>query len=379
MFAFYRHPKLRRIRALAIKELFQVIRDPSSIMIAVVFPLLLLFIYGYGISLDMNHLKIGIVMEDSNPDVQSFIASMKGSKFFDVTLARNQEELKGKLVSGELHGIVTIPFYFSEYAERDTEKGPLFVIADGSSPNTASFVQNYLAGAYANWIEQQAISNATPSSSIAVLAPRFWYNEELSSHNFLVPGSIAIIMTLIGTLLTALVISREWERGTMEALMATPVTITEILFGKLLPYFCLGIFAMMICAGVGHYVFGVPFRGSFFLLMLSASCFLLAALSIGLLISSFARNQFTASQIALISAFLPAFMLSGFVFEISSMPMLIQWITYLLPARYFVSSLQTLFLCGNVMSLVRWNILCMLLFSVVVLLIIKASTKKRLD
>jgi ABC-2 type transport system permease protein len=241
-------------------------------------------------------------------------------------------------------------------------------------------VQNYAAGIIQTWQQQQTYENGLVAyKPPIVLEPRFWYNPELKSCNFLVPGSIAIIMTLIGTLLTALVIAREWERGTMEAMLTTPVTVPQMLLGKLIPYFGLGLCSVVICWLVAVLWYEVPFRGSFLVLILTSSAFLLAALGQGLLISSLSRDQFLAAQISIMSAFLPAFMLSGFIFEISSMPKPIQYITYLVPARYLITNLQTLFLVGNIWSLLIKNVLCILAIGSVFFSITLARTTKRLD
>lgn len=369
-----------RLKALIKKEFLQVIRDPSSILISIFLPLLLLFLYGYGVSLDLNHLAIGIVMEDTSPDAQAFLESLKGSRYFNPTIARDSRELVDDLISGKIRGIVEIPSYFSENRNRSDTLAPIFVIADGSETNTASFVKNYVDGAFQKWLfleslkEKRAytIPQATPEI-------RFWYNEQLESRNFLLPGSVALIMTLIGTLLTALVVSREWERGTMEALMSTPVSILELVLGKLIPYFIMGMLSMFLCVLVAVFYYHVPFRGSIAVLILSTAIFLICALGIGLLISTLSKNQVVASQIALITAFLPSYMLSGFIFEISSMPFYLQFITYFVPARYFVQILQTLFLVGNVWSLIFWNSLYLILFGVVIFTLTALKTVKRLD
>lgn len=374
-----RKDKLRRIKALMVKEFFQIIRDPSSILIAIVFPLLLLFLYGFGVSLDINHLKIGLVLQDTNPDAESFALSLRNSPFFDVTVSRDEAPLVEKIISGKKRGLVIVPFYFSDYKEREDKRGPIYVIADGSEPNTATFVQNYVRGAWLNWLNQQAVSNSTKDLPQIAIQSRVWYNEELNSRYFLIPGSIAIIMTLIGTLLTAMVVAREWERGTFEALMATPVTIGEFLIAKMICYLCMGMASMILCTGLSIFLYGVPFRGSFLVLLGVSFFFLLAALGTGLLISSFSKSQFVASQISIISAFLPAFMLSGFIFEISSMPWIIRMITYFIPAKYMVSSLQTLFLVGNVWQLLILNVLIMALGSCVVFFLLSIKAKKRLD
>ncbi len=212
-----------------------------------------------------------------------------------------------------------------------------------------------------------------------VLIPRFWFNPEINSRNFLIPGAIAIIMTLIGTLLTALVVSREWERGTMEAVMSTPASVLEIMLGKLLPYFALGLLATLGCAMLATHAFGVPLRGSYFALFALSSCFLIPALGQGLLISTAARNQLVASQMAALTGFLPAFMLSGFLFEISNMPGWLQIVTYALPARYFVASLQTVFLAGDLWSQFVPNMLAMLAVGAVLFGLVARNTRKTLD
>jgi ABC-2 type transport system permease protein len=369
----------RRLKALVIKEFLQMIRDPSSLLIGIALPLLLMFIYGFGVSLDLNHLRIGLVLEETTPDAMSFAESFIASPYFEVKIVRDRRELLEDLLSGAIRGYVVIPSYFSEFRKRKATIAPIQVIADASETNTANFVQNYVAGAWQVWLKQQQLTNHLKGLPLINIQPRFWYNEELKSRNFLIPGSIAIIMALIGTLLTALVVSREWERGSMEALMSTPVTIEEILLGKFIPYFVLGMGSMTLSVVIAVFFYDVPLRGSFLVLALVSSAFLLAALGIGLLISTLARNQITASQIAIVAAFLPAFMLSGFIFEIASMPLPIRVVTYLLPARYFVSALQTLFLVGNVWSLIIYNFSAMLLFGLIICTITVRRTVKRLD
>ena len=374
-----RSVRLRRIRALIRKDFYQIIRDPSSILIAFVFPLVLLVIYGVGVSLDMDNLKVGVVLEDDSAEAQSFYYSLKGSKYFAIEVARNKYELEKKVVSGKLRGLVTVPFYFSQFTKRPDKLGPIYVVADGSETNTANFVQNYVAGAWEKWVaEEMTLAGVVNYPSIDI-QQRIWYNEELNSRHFLLPGSIAIIMTLIGTLLTALVIAREWERGTIESLMSTPLTMGDIYLSKLISYFILGIISMILCSLISVWVFQVPFRGSFLLLGVVSSVFLFTALGSGLLISIFTRNQFQASQISIIIAFLPAYMLSGFVFEISSMPVLIRFITYFMPARYMVSSLLSLFLVGNVWRLLIINTSIMALIAAVLFFAIFINTRKRLD
>lgn len=368
-----------RIRALVIKEFYQMVRDPSSFLIGIILPLLLMFIYGFGVSLDLDHLRIGLVLEDTNPDAQRFAESLTSSRYFDVKIVRDRREVIEDILAGSIRGFVVIPAYFSEFRQRKDQIAPIQVIADASETNTANFVQNYVRGAWEVWLQQEHTLNGIKGLPLIRAQPRFWYNEQLQSRNFLIPGSIAIIMALIGTMLTALVVSREWERGTMEALMSTPVRIVEILIGKLIPYFLLGMGSMTMSVLIAVFFYDVPFRGSFLLLAAVSSAFLFAALGLGLLISTLARNQLTASQIAIVSAFLPAFMLSGFIFEIESMPLPIKVLTYFLAPRYFVSCLQTLFLVGNVWTLILYNLFAMLLFGTIVFTITARRTVKRLD
>lgn len=365
--------------ALVKKESLQIVRDPSAILITVFLPVLLLFLYGSGVSLDLKHLRIGLVMEETSPDAQSFAKSLTDSPYFDVAIARNRRQVVEKLEKGELRGFVVIPSYFSEFRHRKDAIAPLQVIADGSEPNTANFVQYYVGGAFDNWLGQEKISSNLKGLPLIQPDARFWYNEVLESRYFLLSGALAIIMTLIGTLLTALVVSREWERGTMEALIATPVSKWEIIGGKVIPYFFLGMISMAICVFVSTIIYDLPFRGSWLALFLTSASFLFSALGVGLLISILSKVQIIASQFSMILGFLPAYILSGFLFEIASMPLWIQLLTYFLPARYFVQSLQTLFLVGNVWPLLLQNVAILLLMSL--LLFFAASRKfvKRLD
>jgi len=370
---------MRRLFALIRKETLQIIRDPSTIMIAFVLPLFLLFIFGYGVNLDSNRVNIALVLKEKNPDTMSLVTAFTNSRFMNVKIGQDRREFEKDLLAGHLRGIVIIPQDFTRKVVA-TSTTRLQIITDGSEPNTASFIENYTRGIVQIWLRHQAEDRGYQGRKSAIsVETRFWYNQELKSRNFLIPGSIAIIMTLIGTLLTALVIAREWERGTMEALMATPVTITQILMGKLIPYFVLGIGSMAICWIIATQWYEVPFRGSFILLLVATSIFLIAALGQGILISAITKNQFVASQIALLSAFLPAFMLSGFIFEISAMPLPIQGLTHLFAAKYFVTSLQTLFLTGNVWPLLLSSMASMALIGIVFYLLTVHKTIKRLD
>jgi len=366
----------RRFVALMRKESYQILRDPSSILIAFVLPMILLFLFGYGVSLDTTRTRIGLVVEEETPLTRDLAASFTASRYFAVTQGRDRREFDDDLVLGRVRGIVVVPATFA--ADHAAARHPAVqVIVDGSDPNTASFVQNYAQAAAANWERQQSSEGKASPPAIAV-EQRFWFNPQLTSRNFLVPGSIAIVMTLVGTLLTSLVVAREWERGTMEAMMATPVTAAELLTGKLLPYFILGVASMTLCVLLAVFLFGVPFRGSVTALYVLSASFLMPALGQGLLISATTKNQFLASQLALISGFLPSFLLSGFLFEINSMPTVIQWITYVVPARYLIPSLQTVFLAGDIWPMFGRAIAVMLTIGSIFFLLAARSTRKRI-
>jgi len=370
---------IKRLKGLIIKETFQIFRDPSSLMIAFLLPTMLLFLYGFGLSLDIQKLKIGIVMEDTGVEVQSLVKSYTNSKYFDVKTSTDRHVFKKQLTSGEINGIIVIPQDFSKSLKKENDTPKIQIITDGSDPNTANFVQNYATGAWSNWQSQKAVTDKQKTQQLISSRPRFWFNPELESRRFLVPGSLGIILSISGTLLTSLVIAREWERGTMEALMSTPVSIFEILAGKIVPYFILGMISAYVLVFVSILLFDLPFKASFLMLSLTCCVFLFSALGLGLFISSIAKNQFVAAQISLFVGLLPAFLLSGFLFEIASMPKPMQIITMLIPARHFVSNMQTLFLTGDVPALLFPNIFKMFLIGLFLFLITAKKTVKRLD
>ncbi len=366
---------LGRLLALIRKETLQVVRDPSTILIAFVLPVVLLFLFAYAVSLDIRKIPIGIVLESDGAEAQSLTAAFASSRYFDVSVVHDRREVASGVVATKLKGYVVIPQDF-ERRLRETLDGSLVqVITDGSQPNTAGFVAGYSQGVVSNWL---ASRKDIPTAAVQT-RPRFWFNPEIESRRFLLPGALAIIMTMIGTLLTALVIAREWERGTMEAMLSTPASVLEILIGKLLPYFVLGLTVALMAAVLVVFLFHVPLRGSWFALTVLASAFLMPALGQGLVISAIAKNQFIAAQAALLSGFLPALLLSGFLFEIDSMPLPIRMLTYVIPARYFVPSLQTVFLAGDVWALLLPNIAAMLGIGALLFVLAKLKTRKNLE
>lgn len=367
-----------RLKGLVRKEFLQIARDPSSIAIAFLMPLFLLTLFGFGVSLDADHLPVALVAEAPSADTADFFSSLEGSHYFVPHYAASLSEAEHEMLDGKVKAIVHLRADFAAQL-RHPDGAAIQLIVNGVDANTARLTQGYVQGVWVNWLARRAVSRGQPMVTPVQLAQRVWYNSEVKSRNFLVPGLVAIIMTLIGTLLTALVMAREWERGTLEALLVTRVTMTEVLLGKIIAYFTLGTGGMLLTVGLAVWLFDVPLRGSFWLLWACASLFLLAALGMGLAISTLARNQFVAGQIAIIGTFLPAFLLSGFIFDISSMPHVVQLITHLIVARYFVAIVQTLFMAGNVWSVVLPNVLALTIMAIFFMGITWMKSGKRLE
>ena len=368
---------LRRLAALCRKESYQIVRDPSSILIAFVLPVLLLFIYGYGINLDANRVRLGIVQQDGGVEASRFVQTLQASPYIAASLSNSETAMRQQLQLGSVRGVVILRSDFSAKVRQGQGAAAIQLLTDGAEPNTANFVASYVQGVWQLWQAQRLPGQAEPAG--LTLQARYWFNPTTVSRNYLVPGSISVIMTIIGALLTSLVVAREWERGTMEALLSTPVTRAELLLSKIIPYYLLGVAAMAMCVLVATLVMGVPLRGSLWVLFLVTSLFLGSALGLGLLLSTTTRNQFIAAQFALTAAFLPAIMLSGFVFEIRSMPLAVQAVTYLIPARYFVSALQTLFQAGEIWPVLLINLLFLLLSAAFWLGLTAWRTPRRLD
>ncbi|PQQ37577.1 ABC transporter permease [Photorhabdus laumondii] len=368
-----------RLKALCVKETKQILRDPTSGLISIVIPLILLFIFGYGINLDSSTVRLGILVEQQSEDARELIQAFAGSPYIEPKISDNRQQLINMMQSGEIRGLVVIPVNFDAQLARPDGKAQIQVITDGSEPNTASFVQNYAKGVWQIWLQQRGQDQGNTVNPLIDMQVRYWFNPATISQHFIIPGAITIIITVVGAILTSLVVAREWERGTMEALLSTQITRTELLLSKLLPYQVLGSFSMLLCMLVAIFVLDVPYRGSLWILSAITSLYLATALGIGLLISTVTRNQFNAAMIALNVAFLPAIMLSGFIFEINSMPAFIQVVTYFIPARYFVSSLHTLFLAGNISTVLVINLLLLIASAIVFIGLTAWKTQRRLD
>lgn len=354
---------LIRIKAIVIKESRQVLRDPSSILIAFVLPTILLVLFAFGINMDARNVSLGVAMESNAPVAYRLTEAFKATPYFRVEVARDRRELFDKVTRGELRGMVIIPDDFANRL-RHGEQSPVLVITDGSETNTANFVRNYATGVLGVWKSLESFDDSAIKKAPVDLLLRYWYNADLKSSNTLVPGSIAIIMAIVGTLLTSLVVAREWERGTMEALLSTPVSPIELLIGKMVPYLLLGFLSLLGAVLLAVFLFDVPYRGGTLALFVVGGAFLLSAMGQGFLISTVTKNQFMSSMIALITAFLPAFLLSGFIFEIASMPFIIRQITRIIPARYLVTNLKTLFLVGDIWPVIIPNVIFLIVIAV---------------
>lgn len=356
----------QRLTGLIRKEFLQVLRDPSSLAIAFVMPVFLLLLFGYGVSLDAKQVPIGLVVEQASMESHGLTAGFEHSEYFQTRHFKDMQTARLALHTKQINAIVHLQADFDRRMA-GKQPAPIQVILDGVDANNARLLNGYIQGVWEKWLNARAERQGHRPGTAVQLQPRIWYNSALRSRNFLVPGLIAVIMTLIGALLTALVVAREWERGTLEALIATPVSVREVLLGKLIPYYLLGMGGMLLAIAMAVWLFKVPLLGSLWVLLVCGSLFMLVALGMGLLISIAAKNQFVAGQIAIIVTFLPAFILSGFLFNIDSMPAAVQLFTYLVAARYFVAILQTVFLAGNVWAIIVPNALALLLMAAVFL------------
>jgi ABC-2 type transport system permease protein len=369
--------KLRRIRALTVKETRQVLRDPSSIAIGIVFPLMMILLFGYGMSLDVSRVSVAVVDEDASADSTALVGAFQLSPNFVVTMARSMDEANTIFLDRKVDGVLRIP---SDFSRRwHLGEAEVQILVNGTDANQARIMQRYAQGPVAEWSAAQAGPVALAATGPVIVVNRMWFNENNNSQYFLVPGLIVLVMTIIGAFLTAMVVAREWERGTLEALFVTPMRAGEFLISKLLPYFALGMIGFVLCLLAGQFLFHVPLRGSLFLLCLASMIYLLVALGIGLLVSTLVKSQFLASQLAMTLTFMPAMMLSGFLYDLRSMPAVIRGITYALPARYAVALMQTLYLAGNVGSMVWLNLGVLTAMAVGLLVLTRLVTRKQLS
>ena len=369
----------QQLAAVMLKEAKQVTRDPSSWIIAVVLPLTFLFLFGYGISLDTTVVRVAVVREDDSHDARALAAAVTDSKWFAVLPAAGRLEGERLLQDQAVKAVIIIPAEFGRRLNAEHTAAQVQVLVDGAEPNTANYVHAYVNAVWNGFLTARGLEHGSPVTPPVSVEARYWFNANAVSRWFLIPGSMTVIMTLLGTLMTTLVIAREYERGTLEALYATPLTRGQILIGKSLPYFLLAMVSMAVCVLTAVLLFQLPLRGSFLTLGVVSAAFLVPALGQGLLISVTMRTQMAAAQLGLMTGYMPAMMLSGFLFDIRSMPAWLQAVTFVVPARYMNVSLQTLFLAGDIWSVLLPNMLFMLAVGVLFFGLTWRRLHKRVD
>jgi ABC-2 type transport system permease protein len=358
------------------KEFLQMMRDPSSILIAFVLPLILLIIYMYGINLDTTKVKVGLLNEQPTTLTEELAAAFSRSQYMKVVQVSTRQEAYQKIQDTELAGLIVIPQDFEQKLSKG-ESAQLQVIVDGSETNTANFVYNYATAGLNTWYASRE-GTVTATQPIA-LQSIFWYNQDMNSHYSILPSSLAITMTLIGILLTGMVVAREWERGTMEALLAAGVSRPALVLGKYIPYYILGMTSLFSNVLACIHIFGIPFRGSFLTLFIFGSFFLLTCLGLGLLISTKLKSQFLAAQMSFMIGFIPSLLFSGMVFPLQSMPDLFQPVTRIIPARYFVLLLQNEFLVGTFSNNMKINTVYLVVLSIAFFVLVYINTPKKLQ
>jgi ABC-2 type transport system permease protein len=373
----------RRLIAVARKELIQIWRDSRSLGIVLVMPLAMMLLFGYGVNLDMKHIPVCVFDRGGSQQSQDLLKRFQASDYFDVVCAvDNYPALAKAIDSGQARIGLVVPHDFSERL-RTGETASVQAIVDATDDNTANLavgytdavIRGYSQEVQLDWLRQQG--HPEPNPPIWVDA-RTWFNEDLESKAFIVPGVLALVMSVIGAFLTSLTIAREWERGSMEQLISTPVTPLEIMLGKLAPYFAIGMLNTAVCAAIAIWWFEVPFRGSLAALFVSSALFMVVVLALGFFISVVGKSQLAASQIALTATFLPAFLLSGFLFSIDQMPAVIRAVTYAIPARYFVTILKDVFLKGSGLARLEGDLAALALFALALTLVATHSFKKKL-
>jgi ABC-2 type transport system permease protein len=375
---------LRRILAVFRKEVIQISRDVRSLLIIFAIPLFLLFIYGYAVNLDVKHVPLCVYDRDGSQQSQDLLKGFQSTDYFDIVhVAEDYPDVVHKIDSATCSVAIVIPPRFSEDL-RNAETTSVQAILDASDSNSASLGLNYarsIVAAYSSrvqvdWAGQQGMAAPVPPLDVRA---RTWFNEDLESMANIVPGVVALVMSVVGAFLTSLTVAREWERGTMEQLISTPVGRLEIQIGKLIPYFIIGMVDTAVCAVASVRWFGVPFRGSWVVMFACSALFLTVVLSLGYFISVTSKSQLGASQIAMLATFLPTFLLSGFIFPIDQMPLPVQVISRLLPACYFVEILRSVFLKGTPVTMILAQITALGVYALVLVALATRAFHKRLE
>lgn len=367
-----------RLVALTRKETRQMLRDRSNLVVGLLLPVVLILLFGYGLSFDVTNARVTVVLEDTSPTARNVVAGLNGSPYLAPSWATSMAEAERMVRAGQTDAILRVPGDFSRRLAAGD--GQLQLLLNGVDSNTASAIEGYVSGALAVPMQQQADRAGNKPAGIGsiIIVQRMWFNEAGESTWYLVPGLIVLVITLIGAFLTSLLVAREWERGTLESLFVTPVRPLELVLSKLAPYIVIGAIDIVMCLLAAKYLFQVPMRGSLWVIILSSLLYLLVSLGLGLFISAATRNQFAASQMALLVSFMPALMLSGFIFDLRNMPVVIQVISQLLPATHFMGLIKTLFMAGDYWPDILRSCGILALYAIVLVVLTRRSLAKRL-
>ncbi len=369
---------IRRLVALVRKETRQMLRDRSNLAVGLVLPVVLILLFGYGLSFDVKHAPVAVVLEDGSPQAREVLSGLQGSPYLAPVWTTSMPEAEQRMRAGEVDAIVRVPEDFSR--KLAAGQAQVQLLLNGVDSNTASAVEGYVDGAIATWAQRQADRTGGKADVGSVqVVQRMWFNEASTSTWYLVPGLIVLVMTLIGAFLTSLLIAREWERGTLESLFVTPVRPLELVLAKLVPYLGVGAIDLAFCLLAAKFLFLVPMRGSLWVIVFASLLYLTVSLLLGLFISGKTRNQFQASQVSLLTSFMPAMMLSGFVFDLRNVPLVVQVISQLLPATHFMGLIKTLFLAGDNGSLILRDCAILALYALVLTLAVRRTLRKTLD
>jgi len=369
---------LRRFTALLRKEVRQMLRDKSNLAVGLLLPVALILLFGYGLSFDVENAPVAVVLEDRSPTARELVDGLQGSPYIAPLFAADMDEAERLMMAGKVDGIVRVPMDFSR--RFNAGDGRIQLLLNGVDSNSAQTIEGYVSGAIGSWAQQQAdrAGNKPAGVGNVEVVQRMWFNEAGESRWFLIPGLIVLVLTLIGGFLTSLLIAREWERGTLESLFVTPVRPMEIVLSKIAPYMVVGVIDLVMCLLAAHFLFHVPMRGSLIVIIIAGLLYLMVSLLLGLWISGVTRNQFQASQMALLASFMPAMMLSGFVFDLRNVPVVIQVISQLLPATHFMALIKTLFMAGNHWPMIFLNCGILALYALVLMFATQRTLRKTL-
>ncbi|MBE2203499.1 MAG: ABC transporter permease [Chthoniobacterales bacterium] len=368
-----------RLVALTRKETRQMLRDRSNLIVGLLLPVVLILLFGYGLSLDVKHARIAVVQEDSSPTARQTVAGLQGSTYLSPVWISTMDEAERMIRAGETDAILRVPADFSR--QLAAGNGRVQLLLNGVDSTTASAIDGYVAGALAVPAQQAAdrAGNKPAGTASVAIVQRTWFNEPGESTWYFVPGLIVLVMTLIGAFLTSMLVAREWERGTLESLFVTPVRPLELVLSKLAPYIIVGAIDLAMCLLAAKFLFKVPMLGSLWVIIVASMLYLMVSLALGLYISAATKNQFAASQVALLASFMPAMMLSGFVFDLRNVPVVIQVISHLLPATHFMSLIKTLFMAGDIWPGIWKSCGVLLLYTVVLVAATRRKLRKSLE